>query len=261
MVGGNGAGDSDRLPPLSYAEADAEALAAVLLRQEASVTPLVGATATRGAVEAAVDDVLTKATGEDMLAFAFAAHGHQFRPPGGAEDVPFLCTPDCTAAAAAPQVRLNDPLERAGDAKVGKALFPPDACRTDPGTRDGVTGNAVNLKAQTVRLSAAANKPEARRHPDLGHGLSVGEVIDALGGKAKKDGGGLTGAALVDRVTNGVEKRSRKPFPALDDGRHQTPHQLGSLAGRGCWRRKRRPRCGRGRRTTQPGTDQATASA
>lgn len=86
--------DSKRLDALKYAEADAKALAEVL-KNGFQVTMLVGENATKSKIEAAFQDILKKGTGADTLLVAFSGHGHQFKPPGGKEFEPFLCTREC----------------------------------------------------------------------------------------------------------------------------------------------------------------------
>lgn len=232
VVGVNKYADK-KLGHLTYAEADADALTGVLKKAGFQVTTLLGANASKKEVEAALDAVLAKGTSDDTLLFAFSGHGQQFTPNGAKDDVPFLCPPECDAMKADTQIPLNALLDRAGKAKVGKALFLLDACRTDPGgARGGVVGNkVVELKAQTEVLFAASNGQQAQEHKDLGHGLFMAEVIDSLGGKAKNEDGEVTWDGLVARVKGGVTKRSKALFPGLEENKHQTPHKVGSLVG------------------------------
>ncbi len=242
VVGIDEYADGKRLPKLNYAEADAQALAETLRKAKFQVTLLLGKDATKGKIEDAFHAILKKPNGEDKLTgkdsllFAFAGHGQQFKPAGETDDVPFLCPVGCNALQAGTQVRLNGLLTKAGDATVGRALFLIDACRTDPGQRGGVTGNAVSLKAQTEVLFAAANGQKAREHADAGgkgngHGLFMSEVIAAFAGEAKNKRGEVTWNGLVTHITGEVTAKSKSLFPALEDSQHQTPHRLGSLAG------------------------------
>ena len=86
--------DSKRLQNLKYAEADAKSLAEAL-KGGFDVTLLLGEDASKAKIEAAFQAILKKGTGKDTLLVAFSGHGQQFKPPGGKEFEPFLCTREC----------------------------------------------------------------------------------------------------------------------------------------------------------------------
>lgn len=231
--------DSKRLPKLQFAEADANSLNDLLKEKGFQTILLVGENASKAKIEAAFQAIVKKGTGDDTLLVAFSGHGHQFKPPGGKEVEPFLCTRDCNALDSATQVAFNEMLSDAGSSKVGKALFLIDACRVDPDPNkgsSGLDGHAVKVKAQTVALFAASNGQKAREHPDAagtgnGHGLFMSEVLSALGGEAKNRRGTVTWNGLVNHIAGEVTPKSKTLFPNLPENQHQTPHSIGSLAG------------------------------
>ncbi len=228
--------DSKRLDALKYAEADAKALAEVL-KNGFQVTMLVGENGTKAKIEAAFQEILKKGTGADTLLVAFSGHGVQFKPDGGTEVEPFLCTRDCKQLDSVTQVSFNQMLSDAGAAKMGKALFLIDACRVDPNpNKSGIDGNAVKVKAQTVALFATSNGRKALEHGDAGgkgngHGLFMSEVLAALGGEAKNKRGTVTWNGLVNHIAAEVNLKSKALFPDLREDDHQTPHAIGSLVG------------------------------
>ena len=143
--------DDPKLPGLKYAEADATEFRDVL-KGAGYVTYLyTGAEGkkdkdsapTKTNVEAIVRAVLKGLTNRDLLIIALVGHGVRFEATGDS----YFCPQDAvpTKQKADTMISLTDLLKQFDDSKVGVKFLIVDACRNDPKSSSGVTGDSAPL--------------------------------------------------------------------------------------------------------------------
>lgn len=214
---------------LASAVRDAKALHAVFSDNlgDASITLLVEREATRAAVVAALVELQTRSTPEDVVVISFSGHGstthelvtHDADP----DNLPTTSLPldqftDLVSAIPARQlvVVLDCCFAGGAGAKVLNAPLVP---------RGGLHGLPESTDARLERiagtgrliLAAATGEQEAWEDPHLGHGLLTYHLLRALLGAAAGDGGQVRLYDLLAFVTREVRAKASGTVAAEQD--------------------------------------------
>jgi hypothetical protein len=227
--------------PLDYAEADIESLSTELSKATHGFrcTKLIGNEATKGAIQAAVRELLgTGLPADAIVLIALAGHGRQIEIDGK-EDACF-CPFDAAAGDGSTMISLTE-LMHSLDRRGGVNLVLVDACRDDPSRGGGksrsITGNELEgrLPANTAVLFSCAARQQALETDQAGggHGVFFYHVLEGIRGAAADSEGDVTWDNLVTYVRPRVNARAKEWFPdrakSKLDGALQTPHQLTNL--------------------------------
>ena len=218
---------------MTYAEADACAVAQLLTRPEGGGLPaqnvkvLLGAEATLTAISAEVTALLRKAARPGSVGIVyFAGHGAPDVDGSGAVRstflVPYDGRPDALGETGYAMKRLADRLE---DAPGGQIVALLDACFTGGGRsvaprgarailpKDLLARAKVSVARRDRAIFAAAGPAErAYDDPARGHGLFTGVLLEALAGDADRDG---DGRVTLSEAASFVTPRVRADSPAL----------------------------------------------
>ncbi|WP_328848535.1 DEAD/DEAH box helicase [Micromonospora zamorensis] len=214
---------------LASAARDAKALHAVFSDNlgEANTTLLVDREATRDAVVAALMELQTRSTPEDVVVISFSGHGsttHELvthdADPGSlpSTSLPLDQFTELVGAIPARQlvVVLDCCFAGGAGAKVLNAPLVP---------RGGVTGLPESTDARLERmagagrliLAAATGEQEAWEDPHLGHGLLTYHLLRALLGATTGDGGQIRLYDLLAFVTREVKAKASGTVAAEQD--------------------------------------------
>lgn len=213
IVGVDSPGKRGRIPALSFAEADAQAMHAALTDpvtgtfDRADAVLLLGAQATAAEVKKALRARLEESSPADLLLFYFAGHGHvPLAPP---QDDPFLVTSDLdfTAIGGEPDSGLRMSFLRRDvfDVFRGSSCLILDCChagryedrrsdgdRPDASTLPVIQDVVERLYMGTARLEGAVYACPAdgstRESKEAGHGLLTSAILTGLGGAAGQSG-------------------------------------------------------------------------
>ena len=222
LVGVNTAGSSAKVPPLSYAEADAKALYDTLTdeitgtfdREDSQL--LLGSQATTRAVKTALRTAAINATPSDVLFVYFA--GHALLPDSPPYDDPYLLTSDLDVDEIRhnPDSGLRMSFVRRDVFEVvpGSSFLILDCChaggfaeigRREPSARPTTLLDAVEriyerLPARQSALFACPPKRSARESRELGHGVLTHSILQALNGEAAAADGSVKFDQLVGYV-------------------------------------------------------------
>ncbi len=222
---------SGQIPRLSYAVADARAVAAMLPAlgfAPERITVLENAKATRHGVEQALYGSLTSMGSDDRLFVFFAGHGVSQPIKGGSEG--YLLTAD----ASLDNLPLTS-LAMRDLAQIGRRLpakhivFILDTCFSGFATsRDVVmpttaTPDLLSLTREPVVQVLTAGTQDQKVFEDGGHGIFTKYLLKGLEGWADPDGTGLTTVKLAAYIQERVLRESHGA---------QTP-QYGKLDGEG----------------------------
>jgi EAL domain-containing protein (putative c-di-GMP-specific phosphodiesterase class I) len=222
IVGINAAGPNAGVPPLRFAERDAQRLRARLTDAPAGafdpacVRLLTGAAATTRAVKAALRDAALAMSPSDMLLVYFA--GHAVMSPWLRYDDPYLVTADLDPAAlrADPDSGLRLSFLRrdvfeAGQGSsylildTGQATLSADLAGAGAPRPQAALGPALEefAEAHSVTrgaLFSCAPDASARENAQLGHGVLTHFLLRGLDGEVAAADGAVTFEALAEYV-------------------------------------------------------------
>ncbi|MFO0809664.1 MAG: caspase family protein [Gemmataceae bacterium] len=236
--------DVTELKPLKYTENDAAALAETL--KAAGYKRIVVMSQTRGAVEARylptaanvrreLKGLLDDRGEDDGVVVAFAGHGVQF----AGDDETFFCPMDAKLGDRSSLVSLGDVYAELKECEASFKLLLADVCRRDPRpTFDRSPKEPVKL--QSVSRPQTRKPPQgvaayfscspgeqAYESPKLERGVFFHYVVEAMRGKAAKDGA-VTLFGLTEYVSRRVADRVRDEFgPDV----RQRPELIGQTSG------------------------------
>ena len=224
-----GINDYRHAPPLSYAAADARAVADALPRLGfQQVRLLLDAQATKAAIERVIYDEFQRRMGpDDRLFVFFAGHGITVPLPRGGEEgylVPVDGDPQLPALTA---IAMDEVRKMGRRVSAKHILFAIDSCFSGFAvTRDIVPESvreadlAAALQEPVVQVMTAGRKGQ-KAIEEEGHGLFTRRLLDGLRGLADRDRRGFItatqlGAWLGPRVTRDSGGRQTPQFSALD---------------------------------------------
>lgn len=221
---------SPRVPRLSYAVADARAVAGALPRlgfPEDRIVVLENDRATRSAIERAIYGRLGEMDRDDRLFVFFAGHGVVQAIKGGQEGylLPYDADPANLPLTALPMGELAQIGRRL---PVKHVLFALDNCfsgyakRRDLAATSAYPDITALAREPVVQLLTAGTEGQ-RAIEDGGHGIFTKHLLKGLEGWADPDGGGLTALKLASFVLERVLR---------DSGGQQTP-QYAKIEGEG----------------------------
>jgi len=238
-----------RIKPLPYAAMDAQALYRILTDRRdntaafdpKNVILLINENATDKKVKFAIDDIVSRALGENDILLVFYA-GHGFSYPQGSDT--YWLTYDTVVgndqgnrikSTAFSNLTLAAKL---ADVKASTAIFFIDACFsagmvTRPQSVRGMESYLVSGKDYVIISSSQANQ-ESIAAPHLKHGIFTYHIIEGLSGKADSN---RNGGVDVEELWRYVQ--TEVPKTATDLGHQQQPRRSGSSGGKPVYLKKR----------------------
>jgi formylglycine-generating enzyme required for sulfatase activity len=248
--------DSAVLPPLKYAENDAEELARALKDAGFTVRLLTTSLGKKKAADAPTAANVRKEIAAllegrkrgDTVLVAMSGHGVQLvvdDPDGKGEPrtYPYFCPTDADLARgtinyrtgqAKKLVNLNTLFADLGDCGAGAKLVLIDACRNKAKahrSRNITLDHVTVPKGVGAMFSCASGQVayEVDKLGGRGHGLFFHFVLEGLKGKARNSDDEVTWTRLVDYTTTQVTKQAPKILG--DPTLKQTPQQLANIIG------------------------------
>jgi uncharacterized caspase-like protein len=206
-----------KLPSLSYAVNDAEALGVLLKAQGYSVSLLTDSAGvasrdkapSKANIEAAIKKTLSGCQKGDLVIVALAGHGLQFDDMGEC----YFCPSDArplpeTADSLVPLSLVYGQMDASF---AGMKVLLVDACRNDPsalrGARSGISADSAPRPPQGVAALFSCRAGErAFEHEQLRHGVFFYHVLRGLEGAAKDSRGRVTFAGLASYVSQEVSE-------------------------------------------------------
>lgn len=221
---------SPRVPRLSYAVADARAVARALPRlgfPENRIVVLENAAATKSAIERAVYGRIAEMDKDDRLFVFFVGHGAVQAIKGGQEGYLLPCDAD-PANLPLTAMPMGELAQIGRRLPVKHVLFALDNCFSGYAKRRDLVATAEQpeitalAREPVVQLLTAGTEGQ-RAIEDGGHGIFTKHLLKGLEGWADPDGGGLTALKLASFVQERVLR---------DSGGQQTP-QYAKIEGEG----------------------------
>ena len=216
------------LPRASYAERDAEAVRDHLVAlgwPERNIKTLTGARATKGQLEAYLEDWLPRmAKGKGRVFFYFSGHGSPDVATGQGYLVPHDGDPAFLARTAYPLKRLYSKL---GELRSENVIVALDSCFSGAGGRSVIPSGArplvvaVELPSEKpagmlVFTAASANEITGSLDSE-GHGAFTYHFLKGLAGGAKDASGAVTASSLhgylKPRVQDAAARQNRDQTP------------------------------------------------
>jgi TPR repeat protein/uncharacterized caspase-like protein len=218
--------DHSQFKSPEYAEADVTELGSILKTAGYEVTLLTDSTGkkdkaldpTKTNIEKALQVVLDKCKGDDLVVFAFAGHGLRSEDKGG-----YLCPKDAKPLPDGVDtlIPVATVCKHVDDSAAGARVLLVDACREAPngGRSSGVDGEGVKVPDRVFALFSCSAGERAIEHKDIAHGVFFHQVIEALRGKAVDGNDAVTFTSLAEHVRTEVSKQVAK----LSKDAKQTP--------------------------------------
>ncbi|OGR58357.1 MAG: hypothetical protein A2X36_17260 [Elusimicrobia bacterium GWA2_69_24] len=221
---------SNELPKAEFAERDAEAVRAHLAAlgvPERNIKVLLGAKASRGQLEAYIEDWLPRmAKPSGRVFFYFSGHGAPDPKSGDAFLVPVDGDPKFLARTAYPLKRLYASL---GALKAGPVIVALDSCFSGGGGRSVLAEGARPLvnqvsaappsASQLTVLTATAPDETTGTMKEAGHGIFTYYLLQGLRSAAGRPSRTLTAQALYDslkpQVQDEASRQNRDQTPGL----------------------------------------------
>jgi formylglycine-generating enzyme required for sulfatase activity len=223
-----------KLKPLTYAEADVNALASVLRKAGYEVTVLTRAETdarlrpTRANILGRLKEVLRQCRQGDTVLVAFAGHGLQFEKQKDSDpNDAYFCPLDARPFRdeRATLVSLADVYQELDKSFAGMKVLLVDACRDDPDAARGARGvnadSAPRPPQGVAALFSCRAGERAYEHDKLKHGIFFYHVLLGLEGAARDADGEVTFAGLAAYVS----RRVMRTVPELvGGGTRQSPN-------------------------------------
>ena len=225
---------SASIPDLSYAEADAEAIAQMLREKFGfhDTRTLLGENATRQGITAAVAEFFkaNRVSANDAVLIYYSGHGQTVDLPNGGE-MGFLIPQDA-------EIQLDGPPDIAGyyqscipmqDIKTWRTLIPArhilfmaDACYSGLLASDrsipAPVLDALKLSVCQI-LTAGTRNQKAREEAHLGHGLFTAKILEALSsGVADLNKDGYIRASELGQFMRDINLENQTPQSRIMDG-------------------------------------------
>lgn len=228
--------------PLRYARQDAAAIAEELRRLGFAVRPLLGAEATKTAIESAVREATDPLGRNDLFLLMLAGHGQQLKipgPDGGEVERQYFCPFDARVNLPDRLIDLQRMVVDDLQPNAGRNLVLIDACRNPP--RDasrGIQGQYIQLPEGTSVFFSCRAGQRSYEYPELEHGLFTHVLLKGMRGAAGKQGK-LTWSRLVSYVDWTIGEGSIQR--SMGDMQPQSPVPVGgvpfTVLGEGDWLR------------------------
>jgi hypothetical protein len=226
LIGVN-AYDNANFTNLYYAERDVAELAKILTAQRYEVVLLSGTEGKRDAsrrptrenILKHIDIVLDKCKRQDMILFAFAGHGVQFKEdPKDKETPSFFCPMDAQPNNVKTMIPLKTVYQRMEDCGAAVKLMLVDACRVEVNKERfrNLDGNDVPAPPKGVSVLFGCKAGQAALESnELKHGLFFYHVLEGLRGKATNARGDVTWQRLASHAAEAVLESGYRQVPVL----------------------------------------------
>jgi EAL domain-containing protein (putative c-di-GMP-specific phosphodiesterase class I)/uncharacterized caspase-like protein len=232
LIGVNTVGRDNSVPPLTFAEADAEAMYRALTDEATGTFDpgdsqlLLGSRATTAEVKSALRTAALQAKDDDLVFVYFA--GHALLPQSPPYNDPYLLTADVEVDKIDyhpdDALRMGFLMREVFEATSGSSMLVLDCCHAGGfaglGRRDSSSDEAALLK--TVEQMYAGRRPArqsalfacppdrtAREVKKLGHGTLTHHVLEGLAGAAAA----VDGAVTFDQLIRYVCDQDVRPTP------------------------------------------------
>ncbi|MDD5628470.1 MAG: caspase family protein [Elusimicrobia bacterium] len=226
-----GIGKYSDVPEAQFAERDAQAVRNHLVAlgfPERNIKSLIGSRATKGNLEAYVEDWLPRNVKDGgRVFFFFSGHGAPDPESGQAYLMPWDGNPSYLNKTAYPLKKLYAKL---GSLKAKQVIVALDACFSGAGgrsvlakgTRPLVTKVDMDVApdSKLVLFAAAAARETTSTLEEQGHGIFTYYFLRGLGGEAKDGSGAVTARGLFDylkpKVQDAASRQNRDQTPMLE---------------------------------------------